>query len=1517
MFEEKVDRWCRVRSVMEEDENPFPLDRDGFLNPPAAHDEPGKLAPGMIVRPSAAATRGALVLLGEPGVGKSTVFEDLGRAAHGAAVVKVDGADVTDSAFEDLIGRELRALPEQGSGPAAGLVLILDQVDESPMLLRLPSALRRACSGRSTSGLRVLLACRTADYPASFTQVLGEICGECVVADLAPLTREDAVALVTLEGVDGAPLIEIACALGAGPLASVPLTLSMLVRSFQATGALAGTAASLFFDGIARLAGEHDPERSTPVVTTPDQRVAVAARAAAHLLLSGRRTIWRGHQLGDGPQDLNAFELVGGHETAGAGSFEVTQQVVEDTLGSALFTGRGQGRAAFTHASIAASLAARYLAERRLPREQLESLFLVAGPDGTQTIPSVLRETAAWLLCLAPGDTGWLAAADPESLISNSPVIDPPEARALVVDSILRRAAEVELSQRSWRPDRWRIEHEGLGPQLAAVFDEFDAEPEDWESQARVRVATRMARQAKEDLLVEPLLRVAQGSGWTPAMRARAFSAAFDTSPDKAAATGLVLLSGLKSVEARREEDPRDELVGNLLSELYPTYLDTETAMEFLRPRQVPNLFGEYWAALRDFAVKVPEQDLPLVIEAISSSEGLIPDINTGSPGEGNGNDASIPTTVNRSDASPDGPSGFDPELVRDLINRVLSVEDVRPFAPHVARIAAAKLVRFEQLDFPIPLSLVDQVGAEPASSRDARRILALEICVALMANGREFTGADAWQLVTSWDPASEWLGGPWVPDELQIAPRKDLLDSDDLAWVYEMVLAAANEDLREALITLAGSLYSPMLPSHQEFVYERRDHPAWRTVSHWFDSVPVNSKPEWYTPRRRREEKDRTEEIRSAVLNRLSDASNGDPEAFVNFVYLLRADPKTGHARHFGGDLAAFPGYALLGGHGLETLDRAALCYLNAGDADTDWVETPEIPWRATAGHLALQWLSSRRGDLSAVDESVLARWVASPLAAIGTSDEDRTAAASLIRLIARSATDAFAGFLVRYARGSWARHASAIRLREIFEAEPESLSRTRLQLLDEVLEIVDHVAEVTGWTIGAEPVDESSLTEEEASTRQLATQWLGIAAGDLRFLAAQVAATEPVEVERRVASRWVNDSALMSASAPILMAALLMQTNEPWSNFVADAARRAFPGHREAYVRLGLELAQVRYEMRGSKELADAELADAYRLLAFAFPPTEDDFPAEAHWVSTEEEAAQLRDWFVRELSMRGTEDAVIHLDALVQECPDQLLLQSCRLIARQNFAASRWEPPRPKEVSQLLASASKRLVRSENELLSVIIEVLHEVQEALPRQAELLWDRLPKRFDREADEDLWIPKLEYALAAFISRELDFRLGGRGLVVNREVLIRPTNDFGAGDRTDILVDAAVKRGVTPVHFEPERLKAVIEVKGSWNIDLIAAQTSQLADRYLPDAPSSVGVYLVGWYSLAGWTKRSDYRRRAVKDLDPDELLSTLQEEARKLEPRGLQVLPFLLRIDRATARRANAAAAEVLPVG
>jgi hypothetical protein len=218
--------------------------------------------------------------------------------------VRSDLAAVADL---DFATSEVNAVPSADEN-SVDLFLVIEQLDESPIIQHLARKLRNALAGRDTSRLRMVVGCRTAEYPSELADSLRSQGLDCVLADLAPLTREEAVRLASsADGMNGEDLVAAAVEAGAGVLANVPLTLDLLVRTYRQAGRLNASPTTLFAQGVAQLVEEHDQvRRLADYESTVEQRLAVSGRIAARLLLSGRRTIWRGSVLESGEQDLNA-----------------------------------------------------------------------------------------------------------------------------------------------------------------------------------------------------------------------------------------------------------------------------------------------------------------------------------------------------------------------------------------------------------------------------------------------------------------------------------------------------------------------------------------------------------------------------------------------------------------------------------------------------------------------------------------------------------------------------------------------------------------------------------------------------------------------------------------------------------------------------------------------------------------------------------------------------------------------------------------------------------------------------------------------------------------------------------------------------------------------------------------------------------------------------------------------------------------------------------------------------------
>lgn len=1482
-FRAVAKRLCRIRGDENLLEDLAPVDADGFLEPSGLLVPPGApLTPGGLIAPEDVAVR-ALVLLGEPGIGKSTAFENLLRVLPPDQLVRVDGASLTDASFDDLIGRYLEklvALQDSAEVRAEwldfGLTIVIDQLDESPMIRRFPQAFERACRAQTVPGLRVFVACRAADYPTMLTPVLANLCGGCSVADLAPLTRSEAERLAdSIPGVDGAALVEAAVNAGAGALASVPLTLGLLARTYLLEGgSLTGSAVAIFAKSVDQLLTPTVDSPQPPMSSSLYQRRAIAGRAAALLLLSGRRTIWAGSPLRDGPQDVREDALVGGTEQVLNGSFEVTRQAVLETLRSALFAARGASRTAFRHGSIAAYLAAHHVAGKNMAREQLESLFLVAGPDEVRSIPTNLRETAAWLVSIAPEQAAWLAHADPESLVAHSRVVDAPAVKAAIVDALLDRAPEIELGELPWRHSRWELAHPCLGSQLTEVLA-YDEQPDDWETLARVRLAVRLVDQTRATALLDPLMRLVENERWGATTRAQAARAATRIAPEEAAPRMIAVLEQLRVSENPRDLDPDDELLGTLLDALYPRFLGLAQVLPHIHRRRNPNLFGMYMGFLGGFPKQVPEDALGEVLDWAASQRFTDDDEIGPDPAEFSS------TTSSR------GQSEVPIDLVFGLLDRATTVSEASNHLGRVAAILGPLLFAHRQPPLPVGLTLMTESDDLAPTARALSRLLALALADVRAASTASPEASDAWALVHGWSSSPAWRSDAYVPGGSTRANRSSLLDAEDLRWLYDAITERAERGAAgpiDLLAEAANELFDPLDDALVSFVYERQSHPAWVVLNARFDPVPLDSEfarmMQRHHRRRREEDQARSDQDVEAAVDRLEAqldvAVAGDAEAFWRFTYACQVDPRTGTGRHrYDDDITSLPGFLALGEDALERYNAASLHYLKRErDHGESWLGSGRFDWRAWAGYIAISTLE-RAGMLDEVPTHAWKDWICA-LLWFPAYEEDGLERKK--RMLARCAVHAervLAAAMAAYTVEEVNR-GSVPDLRGI----PFAAAATR----DKGLELLDALE--SSWRDLQRQGTNS--TSSDGVAQALLNAWGALVEG--------LGRVAPGEVNARLRNLLTDPQ---KALAPLATrATVAMYTADPAGTWRSLVMTQLLGGEQLAELAGSLGYAR---DTETLASLSAVELATSYEFLSQVLSPDDDHHIAGAHWVSRDEQARRWRDELIALLAAQGTEDAVRELGRLATAHPERLVIRSSLLRARISLFATAWIPPLPDEVARLMADADRRLVRSDEELLQLVLRTLRTIERESRSHADLLWDRVPKRFlAGRLDEDAWLPKPEAALSGYLAHELTIRLHGRGMAVNREVLIRPTDAYGAGERTDILVEA-LAASIPQDRFRPARLALVIEVKGAWNRGLMSEQRTQLAERYLSESNAGVGIYLVGWFPPEQWAAIREPGRGRAAALRPAKLDRQLKEQAEEIrKDLGRFVVPMRMVFER-----------------
>lgn len=580
-----------------------------------------------------------LILLGEPGIGKSTAME-LQRSLIDEQVTKAGGetlwVDLRACSTDEGLCKVLFENPVfqswlSGNHP---LHLFLDSLDECPLPINTVVAkLGEEFKNCPVDRLFLRIICRTADWPNSLENRLKQLWGKDAVGayELAPLRRVDVVEAAKSSGLDPEAFLEEIDRREAVPLAIKPVTLQFLINSYRSKGKFPPTQAELYYDGCLRLCEEPSESRREARLVgefESEERLMVAARIAAVSIFAGKNAVWVGMDRGDVPDgDATIRELIGGSESSNGRQFEVSEAAIRETLGTGLFSSRGPNRLGWAHQTYAEFLAAWYLLQHEAPLTQIMSLIVHPGTPEVKIVPQ-LRETAAWLASMEPRVFSEIMKTDPEVLLRSDVATVNAKERELLVGALLKLYDEENLLDLDLdlRRQYGKLIHPGLARQLRPYIRD------NTKGIIVRRVAVDIAEACGLRELQEDLVEIALDSTEQLAVRVNAAYAVcrIGDGPTKAKLKPLAV--------GDAEADPEDELKGCALRALWPDHITAEELFASLTPPKKKFFIGAYSTfLLHEVARHLKPSDLPVALEwvekhrpervSLSPFEGLADEI--------------------------------------------------------------------------------------------------------------------------------------------------------------------------------------------------------------------------------------------------------------------------------------------------------------------------------------------------------------------------------------------------------------------------------------------------------------------------------------------------------------------------------------------------------------------------------------------------------------------------------------------------------------------------------------------------------------------------------------------------------------------------------------------------------------------------------------------------------------------------------------------------------------------------
>lgn len=529
----------------------------------------------------------ALVVLGDPGAGKTTSFEISSKEEPNAEFVSV---------------RDFLALSEDRW---RGKTLYLDGLDEQRTRVEGHTVLDQLRGRLDDLGCPPFrLSCRAADWYGSSDidrLRLVSTSGKVVVLRLEPLNDDNILALAAEVVPDALAFLHEAKQQDLGDLLTNPQTLLMILAVVKG-GVWPRSRTELFNRACEILAREVNPEhvpRDQPALAM-DVLFDAAGYLCAVLLCAGSRGIALTESAAD-----DEYPFIG------------TLRGEPHVLGSAarrrLFRSDGLERVAPVHRTVAEYLAARYLKRRLsqgLPLRRV--VALITGHDGGTL--SELRGLYAWLACLSPDHAPSLVGRDPLAVVLYGDAAQlSPSVKRLVIESL----GELARKDPWFRSENWASRpFGGLATEetehlLRAILDDPNQNP------VLVSCALDAIRYGYPlPALGDRLLELVRDPGRPDFLRADALRAFHHACPERKAE----LLTLLRDIHEGRVPDDERRLRAQLLRTFYPTDVSPREIAGYLVADH-PRIIGGYTLFIdHELIAATPRASLPILADTLVKS---------------------------------------------------------------------------------------------------------------------------------------------------------------------------------------------------------------------------------------------------------------------------------------------------------------------------------------------------------------------------------------------------------------------------------------------------------------------------------------------------------------------------------------------------------------------------------------------------------------------------------------------------------------------------------------------------------------------------------------------------------------------------------------------------------------------------------------------------------------------------------------------------------------------------------
>lgn len=439
----------------------------GFLQlPPAEYSHFYPAAPKQLANLT---KMPVLVLLGEPGYGKSQILSDeknrLSEQQPDDLIIFFDLKTAVPGDEKQLLDEDKFRLVEQGRR----LWILLDGLDEctlpSPANWLIDRFINKI---NNPERVFVRITCRPSYWPEQLQIAFQDRWSSVAKAAvetwrLCPLLEDDVRTAAQLSSIDAESLLKTIAERHIEQLAALPVTLQFILGLYQ-KGELPSQRTEIFEKGLQLLCADSPERRSSTIKSqiSVDVRFQTATRIALGYILQGCNGIWNGPSVECSSGLFDAKQV-----TSKKTQPEVTELTVNETLEQTGIFARLDGeRFQFASRTFGEFLTAWFIANSNVSIAQ--KLKVLLHPDSQRLLPD-LHETAAWLAALDSEFLVWLVKHEPEAALEADFATLTQSEMPVLVDGLLQLVVEEQRASYKWQKLA-KLKYPGLEEKLRSFI---------------------------------------------------------------------------------------------------------------------------------------------------------------------------------------------------------------------------------------------------------------------------------------------------------------------------------------------------------------------------------------------------------------------------------------------------------------------------------------------------------------------------------------------------------------------------------------------------------------------------------------------------------------------------------------------------------------------------------------------------------------------------------------------------------------------------------------------------------------------------------------------------------------------------------------------------------------------------------------------------------------------------------------------------------------------------------------